>query len=36
MLSNNLKLIDDETTSKLLNEITEIQKMNFELQESKK
>ena len=36
MLSNNLKLIDDETTTKLLNEITEIQKMNYKLQESKK
>ena len=36
ILSNTLKLIDDETTTELLNEIIEIQKMNYKLQESKR
>ncbi len=36
ILSNKLKLIDNEITNKLLSEIEEIQKMNFKLQESKK
>lgn len=36
ILSNKLKLIDDDTMNPILKEIDEIQKMNFKLQESKK
>lgn len=36
ILSNKLKLIDDNTMNPILKEIDEIQKMNYKLQESKK
>lgn len=36
ILSNKLKLIDDDALNPILKEIDEIQKMNFKLQESKK
>ena len=35
ILSNKLKLIDDNTMNPILKEIDEIQKMNYKLQESK-
>lgn len=36
ILSNKLKLIDDNSVAPLLKEIEEIQKMNYKLQESKR
>ncbi len=36
IISNRLELIDDETVEPILQQITELQKMNYKLQESKK